>query len=44
VGSAVYGVSGVVDGMRPFGNTIVPQIPELIGRALLAAIAQERAA
>jgi len=27
-----------------FGNAVVPRIPELIGRALLAAIAQERAA
>ena len=46
-------VARVVDGLpvelveprlKALGNAVVPQIPELIGRALLAAIAQERAA
>lgn len=37
VDSAVYGLPGVVDRLRPFGNTVVPPIPELIGRAILAA-------
>lgn len=35
------GVSGRVDGLAALGNAVVPQIPELIGRAILAA---ERAA
>ncbi len=34
--SAVYGFPGVVDYLRPFGNAVVPQIPELIGRSILA--------
>jgi DNA (cytosine-5)-methyltransferase 1 len=31
------GLPGWVDGMRGFGNAVVPQIPELIGRAILMA-------
>lgn len=34
VDSAVYGVPGLVDCLRPFGNAVVPQIPELIGLAI----------
>lgn len=37
MGSAVYGLPGTVDALRPLGNAVVPQIPELIGRATLAA-------
>jgi DNA (cytosine-5)-methyltransferase 1 len=37
VDSAVYGISGVVDRLRPFGNAVVPQIPEIIGRAIMRA-------
>ncbi len=32
------GVSARVDHLRQFGNAVVPQIPELIGRAILAAL------
>lgn len=32
-----YGVSDVVGGLGSAGNAVVPQIPELIGRAILAA-------
>jgi hypothetical protein len=35
------GVRGRVDGLAALGNAVVPQIPELIGRAILEA---ERAA
>ena len=31
------GVSGGLDGVAAFGNAVVPQIPELIGRAILQA-------
>ena len=31
------GVSGGLDGVAAFGNAVVPQIPELIGRAILRA-------
>jgi hypothetical protein len=38
-------VANRVDRLRSLGNSLVPQIPELIGRAILAATASlERAA
>ncbi len=39
VDSAVYGFPCVVDALRPLGNAVVPQIPEMIGHAILKAIA-----
>ena len=35
VGRVVNGVSGRVDRLKQLGNAVVPQIPELIGKALL---------
>jgi DNA (cytosine-5)-methyltransferase 1 len=35
VGRVAYGVSGRVDRLKALGNAVVPQIPELIGRAIL---------
>jgi DNA (cytosine-5)-methyltransferase 1 len=37
VGRVAHGVSGRVDRLKQLGNAVVPQIPELIGRAILAA-------
>lgn len=37
VGRVVDGFSGRVDRIRALGNAVVPQIPEMIGRAILAA-------
>lgn len=37
VGRVVHGLSGRVDRIRALGNAVVPQIPELIGRAILEA-------
>ena len=35
VGRVAHGVSGRVDRLKQLGNAVVPQIPELIGRAIL---------
>lgn len=37
VGRVANGVSGRVDRLKQLGNAVVPQIPELIGRAILEA-------
>jgi len=44
VGRVVYGLRNRVDRLGCLGNAVVPQIPELIGRAILAADAQSQAA
>jgi len=35
--SVVYGVPGVVDRLRPFGNAVVPAVAEYVGRRLMEA-------
>jgi DNA (cytosine-5)-methyltransferase 1 len=37
VGRVAHGVSSRVDRLKGLGNAVVPQIPELIGRAILKA-------
>jgi DNA (cytosine-5)-methyltransferase 1 len=44
VGRVANGVPGRVDRLKQLGNAVVPQIPELIGRAILASIEAERIA
>ncbi len=39
VGRVAHGVPARVDRLHGLGNAVIPQIPELIGRAILAAIA-----
>jgi DNA (cytosine-5)-methyltransferase 1 len=39
VGRVAHGVSARVDRLRAIGNAVVPQIPELIGRAIMRAAA-----
>ena len=36
--SVVYGVPGIVDELRPYGNAVVPQVAEWIGRRIMEAI------
>jgi DNA (cytosine-5)-methyltransferase 1 len=41
--NGAYGVSEIVGGLGSGGNAVVPQIPELIGNAILASLAKEAA-
>src|SRR5690606_14044501 len=43
VGRVAHGVPARVDRLRALGNAVVPQIPEWIGRRLLAMMAEEAA-
>jgi DNA (cytosine-5)-methyltransferase 1 len=42
VGRVAHGVSGRVDRLKGLGNAVVPQIPELIGRAIVEAEGEGR--
>lgn len=44
VGRVAYGVPDGMDRLKALGNAVVPQIPELIGRAILAAEQDQRMA
>lgn len=37
VGRVAHGISGRVDRLKQLGNSVVPQIPEIIGRAIMSA-------
>jgi DNA (cytosine-5)-methyltransferase 1 len=43
VGRVAHGISRRVDRLKALGNAVVPQIPEMIGRAILAAEAETAA-
>ena len=44
VGRVAHGVPDRVGQLRAYGNAVVPQIPELIGRAILASLETQRRA
>jgi DNA (cytosine-5)-methyltransferase 1 len=44
VGRVAHGVPDRVGQLRAYGNAVVPQIPELIGRAILASLAEQKEA
>ena len=44
VGRVVHGLPNRVDRIAALGNAVVPQIPELIGNAILAVLAEQRPA
>lgn len=44
MGRVAHGVPDRVGQLKGYGNAVVPQIPEMIGRAILASLGQERIA